>query len=660
LIDRTEGNPFFIEECVRAFVETGVLVGPRGARRRALEVEGIRVPDTVEAVLAARIDRLSPEHKRLLQSAAVIGREVPFALLETVTEEADVDIRPGLAVLQSGEFLYESSMIPDLQYMFKHALTQEVAYKALLQERRLPLHGQVVAGLERLYADNLFPHLERLSYHAFRGQLWEKAATFSRRAGSKAIARSASRQAVVCFEQALAALGHLEESRRAHGTGPGRAPDLQSALVPLGHLERMLESLRAAERLAERLGGQSRLGRVHAYMAHCFWWAGEPARAVESCQRSLAIAAESGDSGLAMVSNVRLGQASFALGRYRQVVQCAASLRRSGREGQEPLPLSGIAPTGRIVTCRPSEARSGARGDFRVGVETGKHAGKLAEQAEHPYSMVIAYWALGDIYVTQGRCEPAIDLLEQAARMCTAGKFALMVPIVDRHLGEAYCLSGRGDEGVRLLEAAVQDLAAVQFMPALPGAYASLGEGYLMVGRLEEARRTAERARELCIAHEQEATEALASLAQGSAWLSRESTGRDEGVLRRSLGTGTRARESTVDGPLCPGPESSRARGRGTRARPGTSRCGGADVDGDGHDTVASRGPGRPGEPHVHRIAFGPCLYGGAMAAPEYHGYRYAGPRTQRGKGKDFDSGTVTWTVDIARVYALGRRTREH
>ena len=132
-----------------------------------------------------------------------------------MTEDADGDIRPGLAVLQSAEFLYESSMIPDLQYMFKHALTQEVAYKALLQERRLPLHGQVVAGLERLYADHLLPHLERLSYHAFRGELWEKAATYSRRAGAKAIARSASRQAVVYFEQALAALGHLEESREA-------------------------------------------------------------------------------------------------------------------------------------------------------------------------------------------------------------------------------------------------------------------------------------------------------------------------------------------------------------------------------------------------------------------------------------------------------------
>ena len=329
----------------------------------------------------------------------------------------------------------------------------------------------------------------------------------------------------------------------------------------------MLESLRAAERLAERLGGQSRLGRVHAYMAHCFWWAGEPARAVESCQRSLAIAAESGDSGLAMVSNVRLDRHRLRSVAIVKVVQaCHAALDILGTESIGN--VFGLAAMPSVVSLSFMGRCQALLGDFRVGVETGKHAGKLAEQAEHPYSMVIAYWALGDIYVTQGRCEPAIGLLEQAARMCSAGKFALMVPIVDRHLGEAYCLSGRGDEGVRLLEAAVQDLAAVQFMPALPGAYASLGEGYLMVGRLEEARRTAERARELCIAHEQAATEAAVVRILGAGRPgSVESTGRDEGVLRRSLGTGTRARESTVDGPLCPGPESSRARGPGTRAR---------------------------------------------------------------------------------------------
>ena len=191
---------------------------------------------------------------------------------------------------------------------------------------------------------------------------------------AKAIARSASRQAVVYFEQALAALGHLEESRENMEQCLDVHLDLQSALVPLGHLERMLESLRAAERLAERLGEQSRLGRVYAYMAHCFWWAGEPARAVESCQRSLAIAAECGDSGLAMVSNVRLGQASFALGRYRQVVQAS----------QAALDILGAESIGNVfdLSAMPSVVSlsfmgrcQALLGDFQVGSRDGKAGG---------------------------------------------------------------------------------------------------------------------------------------------------------------------------------------------------------------------------------------------------------------------------------------------
>src|SRR5262245_15675538 len=391
--------------------------------------------------------------------------------------------------------------------MFKHALTQEVAYKALLNERRLALHGSVVAALERLHSDRLFAHLDRLSYHAFHGELWGKAATFSRRAGSKAVARSASRQAVACFERALAALDRLDESTETLEQALDVHLDLQSALVPLGHLDRMLASLRAAERLAERLGGQKRLGRVYAYMGHCFWWAGEPARAVESCRRSLAIAADTGDSGLAMVSNVRLGQACFALGRYRDVVgACQAAMDLLGAESTGNTFDLPAMPSG--VSLSFMSRCQALLGDFPSGIETGKQAGKLAEQAAHPYSMVIAYWALGDIYATQGQCELAAGLLEQAARICSSGKFALMAPIVDRHLAEAYGVWGRTDEAVRLLESAVRDLATVKFMPALPGAYAALAEAYLIAGRLDEARRTAEQARALCAAHEQAATEA--------------------------------------------------------------------------------------------------------------------------------------------------------
>ena len=144
VIERTEGNPFFLEESVRALVETRVLVGERGAYRPLQSLDRLQVPATVQAVLAARIDRLPPEEKRLLQTAAVIGTEVPFALLQAIGELSEEELRRGLGHLQAAEFLYETSLFPELEYTFKHALTHEVAYGSLLQERRRALHARIV------------------------------------------------------------------------------------------------------------------------------------------------------------------------------------------------------------------------------------------------------------------------------------------------------------------------------------------------------------------------------------------------------------------------------------------------------------------------------------------------------------------------------------
>jgi class 3 adenylate cyclase len=136
LIERTEGNPFFLEESVRTLVETGVLVGEPGAYRLAQPIESLQVPATVQAILAARIDRLPPEEKRLLQTAAVIGTEVPLPLLQAIAELPEAALHSALAHLQAAEFLYETRLFPEREYTFKHALTHEVAYNSLLLERR--------------------------------------------------------------------------------------------------------------------------------------------------------------------------------------------------------------------------------------------------------------------------------------------------------------------------------------------------------------------------------------------------------------------------------------------------------------------------------------------------------------------------------------------
>ena len=170
LIERTEGNPFFLEESVRTLVEIGVLVGEPGAYRLAKALPTIQVPTTVHAVLAARIDRLPAEDKRLLQTAAVLGTEVPFPLLQAIAELPEADLHRGLAHLQAAEFLYETRLFPDREYTFKHALTHEVAYGSLLQERRRALHARIVEAIERLSPDRLTDHVERLAHHAFRGE----------------------------------------------------------------------------------------------------------------------------------------------------------------------------------------------------------------------------------------------------------------------------------------------------------------------------------------------------------------------------------------------------------------------------------------------------------------------------------------------------------
>jgi len=150
LITRTEGNPFFLEESMRTLVETGVLLGEPGAYQLAQALPTIHVPATVQAVLAARIDRLPAEEKRLLQTAAVIGHEVPWRLLQAIAELPEDALHGGLAHLQAAEFLYETTLFPELEYTFKHALTHEVAYGSLLQERRRMLHAHIVEALEAL------------------------------------------------------------------------------------------------------------------------------------------------------------------------------------------------------------------------------------------------------------------------------------------------------------------------------------------------------------------------------------------------------------------------------------------------------------------------------------------------------------------------------
>ena len=508
LITRTEGNPFFLEESVRTLVETGMLVGTPGAYRLVQALPTIQVPATVQAVLAARIDRLPPEEKQLLHTAAVIGTEVPLALMQAMAEVPEEALRLGLSHLQAAEFLYETRLFPEIAYTFKHALTQQVAYEMLLQGRRRALHAEIVEALETLAGDRPDEQAEPLAHHAFRGEVWDKALRYLRQAGTKAMTQAAYREAAVYHEQALVALRHLPETRETMEQRIDLYFDLRAALLARGELARILEVLRAADALAEALGDQGRQGRVALCMALHFLYVGAYNHSLAASERALALATTSADVGGQVQANNYLGLAFHALGDYGQALavlrQARAALTGAQcyeRFGQVSLPA--VLTRTWLVWCLAEV------GVFHEGMAIGTESLRLAEAVDHPADHMGASYTLGLAYLYQGEVSAALPLLERALRL-SHEVLPLYFPLIAIALGHAYTASGRGDDALALLEQAVAQTTAMGMPWFLSRVVASRSEAALVTGRLEEALVHARQALELSRTHKERGTEAWA------------------------------------------------------------------------------------------------------------------------------------------------------
>ncbi|MBI2469168.1 MAG: AAA family ATPase [Candidatus Rokubacteria bacterium] len=506
LVERTEGNPFFLEESVRTLVEAQVLTGDRGGYRLERPLGSIQVPATVQAVLAARIDRLPPEVKQLLQAASVVGTDVPFSLLQVIADVVEDELRAGLERLQAGEFLYETRLFPDLEYTFKHALTHEVAYGSLLQERRRALHGRIVDAIERLYADRLTEQVERLAHHAFRGELWEKAVAYGRQAGAKVYARSVAPEAIAHFEQALAALGHLPETRAKIEQAIDLRLDLRNPLAQLVEYERSLGQLREAERLATAIGDRHRLGQVDAFLAFACYQTGDLDGAVEHGRRAAEIAEEQQDADLEAVAHYFVGQACFFGGDYPRAMRhyerawSADARRRAGG--------------GSSVPRRPAVIRSwtalcaAETGRFPDALAYAAEADQVAEAMQEPFSRVAADFAIGTLHLNRGALERAIPVLERGLERCRAANVAMYSHRLLGALGYGYCLSGRVADGVGLIEEAVELFRSKRLAAWRARTEAWLAEAYLLAGRPDDARRVAERALETAREYGERSSEA--------------------------------------------------------------------------------------------------------------------------------------------------------
>jgi class 3 adenylate cyclase/tetratricopeptide (TPR) repeat protein len=460
LVKRTDGNPFFAEESVRSLVETGVVTGEKGAYRPALKIDDLVIPITVQSLVADRVDRLPLEEKHLLQTAAVIGMIFPFGLLRAVTELQDEELYRCLSHLQSSEFIYETNLFPELEYSFKHALTNEVTYGGLLHHRRTDLHARVVKALEATLQTTSHDHIEKLAHHAFTGELWDKAAGYLKNAGDTAASRSSFRNAVLHFERALEALRHLPRSPENLRLGIDLRIEMRSALFVFNDFKRGFEFLEEAIEAAKALNDHERLGKLFTFMTAHWNLEGNSEQAVITGKQALKYIVGQRNIDSNIVAHNWLGVAYHNLGQFEPSIEelnKALALIPEARKA-DFFGTNGIAS----VNCKSWLIRGLAQiGKFS---ETLRHRGEAIQTAterDYPLSIVFAYYAVGAVALIQGEFDEAIAALEHGLTVCEAAEIPVQRPLVVSALAAAYAFVGRFDEGLRLLESTADRSARI-------------------------------------------------------------------------------------------------------------------------------------------------------------------------------------------------------
>ena len=498
---KAEGNPFFLEEIVRSLVETGVLRREDGRYVMGRPAGEVIVPDTINDILMARIDRLEEGQKRTLQVASVIGREFPLRLLRSVSDLQD-RLERCLAALKRVELIYERAVLPEFEYVFRHALTQEVAYASLLQAERRRLHARIGAAIEDAYAGRLDDRAEELVYHFARGEVWEKVARYSRVAGERAEALFVDSKAIEFYEQALEALRRLPDTAEAARAGLDVRFAMRAPLWRAGHLERLFELFKEAEGLATRSGETQRLDAIYAFLVQYYWAKGQQRMAIEYGERCLETAAARNDLGLRVTGTFYLGHASHALGQFRQAIGHYLRILEllEGEQARERFGLSGLPYAGSCAQAAECLVQVGEPERARELIERGE---RVAEAADHLYSRVTLAIARGQILVHHGTADEAIAVLEPALATCREKGFAGQTMRAATELGLAYGRAGRPGEGIPIVQEAIRLQEQAEAFVNRAYWWHALGQLYLGAGQLAEAQRAAEESLRFARAHEE-------------------------------------------------------------------------------------------------------------------------------------------------------------
>jgi class 3 adenylate cyclase/tetratricopeptide (TPR) repeat protein len=516
LIERTARNPFFLEECVRTLLETRVLAGTSRPYRVTTPLSAIPMPATVHAVLAARIDRLPPDEKDLLQAAAVIGKVVAVPVLQAIAGPEEHTMLTGLGRLQAAEFLHESRLFPDREYTFKHALTQEVAYRSLLQERRRGLHARIVEAIETRYDSRVAEHAEVLAHHAVHGELWEKAIDYVREAGLIAYSRGALQVSLNRYEQALALLPRATASPENTRRAVDVRLDLQPPLLALGQIARMLQLCEEAQPLAQQMDDRPRLARIWVSLARHKLLTGHYADVLDDAERALKVAEATDDARLRIASLLHLAAGKMAPGEYATAAELATRVVE-GPDTEVAKRVPSVTGSYYVSSSGWLEWSLAALGDFARASRYGNAAIDMADASDSPHDQATAYLMRATALADQGHWAQALPWSERAVRLCEATPIFAWLAAACSQFGRILVALGRVTDGLRYLEQGVTVQERIGIRVGRSLFLVRWAEGLLLAGDIGRARETGERALDVAAGSGERGHEALALHVLGAA-----------------------------------------------------------------------------------------------------------------------------------------------
>ena len=485
IIDKTEGNPFFMEETVQVLFDEGALAREGAVVRLIKPLGELRIPPTVQAILAARIDRLPASDKDLLQTVAVIGKEFGLGLVRAVTAMSDDVLTPTLSALQLAEFIYEQPAVGDVVYTFKHALTQEVAYSSLLVERRTLIHERIGAGIEAIFAQSLDDHLGELAHHYGRSANRAKAIEYFERAGRRALQQSAFSEAIDHATRGLgllngasadpAHLRHELELRSTLGDALGATRGYADPQVKI--------TLERARVLCIEAGDSARLFTVLIGLRWFFTFRLELSAACDIARQLVALAQRLGDPSMMAEARFALGHTLFLLGEFSAAGEpLKQQLEKTDVSHGHPSYLAGdpeamvLSLASWVLWCRGYPQRARRRSEEAL---------TLAHTLSQPYSLTLVSIIASQLHKFLREGAAARNTAEKAVEIATQSGFGLQLAQATVHRGAGLVELGKFEQGVSEVKRGID---AVEATGALPRSMylALLGEGYSKWGRVDE------------------------------------------------------------------------------------------------------------------------------------------------------------------------------